>query len=228
MPWTAPKSLSVDEVYAVTAYLLNMGGVLPDDFVMSDRNIAEVQARMPNRNGMTTSHGLWPGKGMGNERPDVKVAACMKNCATEPKLASFLPDFARNAHGNLAEQNRAFGAQRGANTDQPPPATRAAAAVAAAAVTNAPAAPAAGADAVAALTRNGCTACHGLDSKIVGPAFSEVARKYSSRADAATYLAGRIKGGGQGVWGAIPMPAQALPESEARMLAEWLAKGAPR
>jgi S-disulfanyl-L-cysteine oxidoreductase SoxD len=68
-----------DEVYAVTAYLLNLGGVLPDDFVLSDANIAEVQARMPNRNGMTTDHGLWPGKGMGNGgKPDVKAVACMK------------------------------------------------------------------------------------------------------------------------------------------------------
>ena len=47
MPWTAPKSLSTDEVYAVTAYLLNMGGIVPDDFTLSDRNIAEVQQRCP-------------------------------------------------------------------------------------------------------------------------------------------------------------------------------------
>ena len=38
MPWNAPKSLSVDEVYAVTAYLLNMGEVLPESFVLSDKN----------------------------------------------------------------------------------------------------------------------------------------------------------------------------------------------
>ena len=36
MPWSAPKSLSPDEVYAVTAYMLNLGGVVPDDFVLSD------------------------------------------------------------------------------------------------------------------------------------------------------------------------------------------------
>ncbi|MCV4754288.1 hypothetical protein OFC37_33005, partial [Escherichia coli] len=62
MPWTAPKSLSVEEVYAVTAYILHLGGVVPEDFVLSDRNIAEVQARLPNRNGMQTQHGMWPGK----------------------------------------------------------------------------------------------------------------------------------------------------------------------
>ncbi|MFM2428055.1 MAG: hypothetical protein RL707_1882 [Pseudomonadota bacterium] len=52
MPWTAPKSLSPDEVYAVTAYLLSLANVVPDNFVLSDKNIAEVQQRMPNRNGM--------------------------------------------------------------------------------------------------------------------------------------------------------------------------------
>ncbi len=229
MPWTAPKTLTTEEVYAVTAYLLNMGGILPDDFVMSDKNIAEVQARLPNRNGMTSEHGLWPGKSLGNGgKPDVKAVACMNNCATEPKLASFLPDFARNAHGNLAEQNRLIGAQRGANTEQPAPATPAAAAAALAAVAAAPVAPAGGALAVAALNKNGCMACHGMDSKIVGPGFTEVAKKYSGRADASAYLAGKIKNGGQGAWGAIPMPAQALSEADAKMLAEWLAQGAPR
>jgi len=121
MPWNAPKSLSVDEVYAVTAYLLNLGGVLPDDFRLSDRSIADVQARLPNRNGMTTDHGLWPGKDIGNGgQPDVQAAACVKDCGGEPRLSSFLPEFARNAYGNLAEQNRLVGAQRGADTTRPP------------------------------------------------------------------------------------------------------------
>src|SRR5688572_12376343 len=44
MPWNAPKSLSTDEVYAVTAYVLNLGGVVADDFTLTDRNIAAVQA----------------------------------------------------------------------------------------------------------------------------------------------------------------------------------------
>ena len=48
MPWNAPKSLSTEEVYAVTAYLLNLGGVLADDFVLSDKNIAQVVRRMSN------------------------------------------------------------------------------------------------------------------------------------------------------------------------------------
>jgi pyrimidine operon attenuation protein/uracil phosphoribosyltransferase len=52
MPWNAPKSLSTDEVYGVLAYILNLAEVVPADFTLSDQNIAEVQKRMPNRNGM--------------------------------------------------------------------------------------------------------------------------------------------------------------------------------
>ena len=59
MPWNAPKSLTTDEVYAVVAYLLNLAYVVDYDFVLSDQNIAQVQQRMPNRNGMTRDHGLW-------------------------------------------------------------------------------------------------------------------------------------------------------------------------
>lgn len=65
MPWTQPKSLSVEEVYGVTAYILNMGSIVPDNFVLSDRNIAEVQQLLPNRNGKTTAHAMWPGAGFG-------------------------------------------------------------------------------------------------------------------------------------------------------------------
>jgi cytochrome c len=65
MPWNAPKSLSTEEVYAVTAYLLNLGGVVPESFTLSDTNIAEVQRKLPNRNGMTTRHALWPGNEFG-------------------------------------------------------------------------------------------------------------------------------------------------------------------
>ncbi len=120
MPWTQPKSLTTEEVYAVTAFMLNLTGVVPDNFTLSDKNIADVQARMPNRNGMTTQHAMWPGNEFkGSKVPDVKNTVCMKNCAAQPKVASLLPDFVRNDHGNLAEQNRLFGPQRGADTTRP-------------------------------------------------------------------------------------------------------------
>jgi cytochrome c len=220
MPWTAPKSLSTEEVYAVTAYILNLAGVLPDDYVLSDKNIAQVQALIPNRLGMTTQHAMWPGRELGGTtKPDVQGSSCMKNCEPEPKVASFLPDFARNAHGNLAEQNRLVGPQRGADTTRPSGAPRAASAplvggVAAASPVN------------GLLQRNGCVACHAQDSKLVGPAFAEVARKHGGRADAVSYLTGKIKGGGSGAWGAIPMPPQPLSDSDAQTIAQWLAGGA--
>ena len=231
MPWAQPKSLSTEEVYAVTAYLLNLGGVVPDSFTLSDANIADVQKLLPNRNGATTDHGLWPGKGIGNGgKPDVKAVACMKDCAPEPKVASFLPDFARNTHGNLAEQQRAVGPQRGADTSKPLAATPGAAAAAAASAATAPKAAATadslGAAAVALAQQHTCTACHGAETRIVGPGFKEIAIKYAGRTDAEAYLAAKIKAGGHGVWGAIPMPAQTLPEADAKTLANWLAAGA--
>ena len=238
MPWTAPKSLSTDEVYGVTAYLLNLGGIVADNFVLSDTSIAEVQKRLPNRNGATLDHGLWPGNAPGNRsKPDVKAVACMKGCATDVKVASLLPDFARNNHGNLAEQQRQVGPQRGADTSQPPESTLAAATAATLAAPNAQ--PDAQPDvqpslqhiglrtaALALLQKNSCTACHGVDNKIVGPGFREIAGKYAARTDVEAYLAGKIKSGGQGVWGAMPMPAQALSEGDARLIAQWLASGA--
>jgi hypothetical protein len=120
MPWTQPKSLKPDEVYGVLAFLLNLGGIVPDDFTLSDKNIAQVQAKMPNRNGATTRHALWPTTELGGvTSPDIKAVACMNNCVPEVKVSSFLPDFARNAHGNLSEQNRPVGSQKGVDTSKP-------------------------------------------------------------------------------------------------------------
>ena len=220
MPWNAPKSLSADEVYAETAFMLNLGGVVPDNFILSDRNMAQTQALLPNRNGMTTDHGLWPGRSLGNGgKPDVKGVACMKNCATEAKVASYLPDFARDAHGNLAEQNRLVGAQRGADTSRASGSTT-------------PAAPAAGdpkaAAAVALARKHNCLTCHGLDNKVVGPGLTDIAKKYAGRSDAFAYMLQKIQAGGSGVWGAIPMPAQTLPGEDAKAIAQWLADGAKK
>ena len=221
MPWTQPKSLSTEEVYAVTAYLLNMGGIVPDNFVLTDSTIAQAQGLLPNRNGMSTDHGLWPGKGLGNGgKPDLKPVACMANCATEPKVGSFLPDFARNSHGNLAEQQRVVGPRRGADTGRP------ADAGAAAAVVATPRALADGAAGLALAQKHGCTACHGARTKIVGPGFAEVATRYAGRNDTESYLAAKIQSGGQGNWGAVTMPAQALPEADTAAIAKWLATGA--
>ena len=226
MPWTSPKSLKPDEVYAVTAYLLSLAYVVPDNFVLSDKNIAEVQQRMPNRNGMTTQHNMWPGKEFnGTRKPDTSNVACMKNCVPEIKVASMLPDYARNAHGNLAEQNRLVGQQHGADTTRP----EGKAVGAAASVANTPPAAkpvAKPADpALALLSKHNCTACHAQDRKVVGPSFNEIAKKHAGKTD---YLAGKIKSGGQGVWGAVPMPPQTAPDADIKTMAGWLAAGAAK
>lgn len=219
MPWNAPKSLAVDEVYAVTAFMLNLGGVVPDDYVLSDRTMADAQARLPNRLGKSTDHGLWPGKGLGNGgKPDVRAAACMRNCDSDTRVASMLPEHARNAHGNLAEQNRLVGAQRGVDT------TRAAGAPVAVAAQASPAAVSGSPSAL--LARHTCSACHGVDSKLVGPSFKDIAGKQAGRPDALAYLQGKIRSGGVGVWGQVPMPPQTLPEDDARTIARWIADGA--
>jgi len=216
MPWNAPKSLSADEVYAVTAYMLNLADVVDDRFVLSDANIRQVQERLPNRKGMTTAHALWGGTELGGTRaPDVKAALCMKDCG-DAKVTSQLPDHARDAHGNLAEQNRLVGAQHGLDTR---PAT-----VAAARAAGAPGAPAPVA-ASALVQKNNCFACHSADARLVGPSWQDIAKRHAGKSD---YLAGKILSGGSGTWGAIPMPPQQIAEAEARAIANWLAGGAPR
>lgn len=220
MPWNNPKTLKPDEVYGVTAYLLSLAEIVPADFTLSDKNIAEVQKRMPNRNGMVFHEPLWKVNGKG----DVKNVACMKNCEVDPKVHSSLPGFARDAHGNILEQNRVIGPVRGADTTQPPP--KGMVSAGAATVAAAPAADK-GTHVTALLNANGCTACHGIKNKIVGPGFNEVVAKHKGKADLEAYLVGKIKGGGSGVYGAIPMPPQdQLKDADAKAIAQWIAAGA--
>ena len=54
--------------------------------------------------------------------------------------------------------------------------------------------------------KDGCVACHAVDKKVIGPAFVDVAAKYKGDAKAPTLLAKKIKEGGSGVWGQVPMP----------------------
>jgi cytochrome c len=199
MPWNAPKSLTTDEVYAVVAYLLNLGDVLPGDFVLSDRNIAEVQARLPNRNGMTRNHGLWEVKG----KPDVVNIACMKDCATDVKVASVLPEEARDSHGDLAQQNREVGSARvKAKAESAQPAAMQPAELA---------------------RRKACLSCHGLDNRIVGPAFRDVAKRYKGQDGVEAKLVEKLRQGGSGSWGPLPMPPNPdLAAADASTLVRWV------
>jgi cytochrome c551/c552/cytochrome c553 len=219
MPWTAPKSLTTDEVYAVTAYILNMGEILPDDFVLSDKTIAQAQQRMPNRNGMSTRHGMWDVRGKG----DVASVACMKNCPVDEKIRSSLPEASRNAHGNLALQNRTFGAVRGVDTSKPASAARIGAAANAAPA----AAPAKASAGLALMQQNACIACHAVTTKVMGPSFVQVGDKYRADPTAAGKLFEKVKNGSNGAWGAIPMPPQGhVKDDDIKALVQWILAGA--
>ncbi len=78
------------------------------------------------------------------------------------------------------------------------------------------------ADAEALAKAKGCYACHAENAKKVGPSYKDVAKKYAGKADAVDYLAGKIKKGGVGVWGNVPMPSQNVTDEESKKLAEWV------
>ena len=68
-----------------------------------------------------------------------------------------------------------------------------------------------------------CMACHAVDKKLVGPSYKDVAAKYAGQKDAVDKLAAKIVKGGSGVWGPVPMPANAqVNEAEAKKLAAWV------
>ena len=67
MPMDHPQSLTTNEVYAVSAYLLYLNGIIPDNAIMDQNTLARVQ--MPNRNGFIV-----------DDRPDTKAVRCMTNC----------------------------------------------------------------------------------------------------------------------------------------------------
>jgi cytochrome c len=68
-----------------------------------------------------------------------------------------------------------------------------------------------------------CLACHAVDKKLVGPAYKDVAAKYASDKDAVAKLAKKVREGGVGVWGQVPMPANPqVNEAEATSLVKWV------
>ena len=234
MPWNAPRSLTADDTYAVLAYMLNLAEILPDDFELSNKNMAEVQQLMPNRNGMTREHGMW----RIDDAPDVKAVACMSNCVETVKITSSLPDYARNAHENLAEQNRGYGPFRGVDTTRPPVAKLPGSdlgRLAQAGLTTAGTASSATASPPSSATsaklipaadlfkKQNCFACHAANSKLVGPSLAEIAIKYKNQPTSEAMLTEKVIKGGAGVWGAIPMPAQnQLSTADSQALVKWI------
>ncbi|HSC24236.1 MAG TPA: c-type cytochrome, partial [Casimicrobiaceae bacterium] len=80
--------------------------------------------------------------------------------------------------------------------------------------------PASAEDQLALAQKSGCTACHSVDKKIVGPAYKEVANKYRNDSGAAAKLVEKVKKGGSGVWGQIPMPPNSPQVSDADIQAD--------
>ena len=72
------------------------------------------------------------------------------------------------------------------------------------------------------LTKYNCQACHTVDKKLVGPSYKEVAAKYAGDASEPAKLEQKIKNGGSGVWGAIPMPPNNVPDADLKTLVEWI------
>jgi len=76
---------------------------------------------------------------------------------------------------------------------------------------------------LALATSKNCMACHAVEKKLVGPSYKDVAKRYAGDAKAADMLAAKIIKGGSGVWGPVPMPANAqVNEADSKKLAAWV------
>jgi len=75
----------------------------------------------------------------------------------------------------------------------------------------------------ALLKKYNCTACHAIDRKLVGPAYKDVAKKYRGQKDAAAMLARKVKNGGKGAWGQVPMPPNpAVPDADLKKMLSFI------
>lgn len=77
------------------------------------------------------------------------------------------------------------------------------------------------------MERSGCIGCHRVDQKLIGPAFTEVAARYRSESEAVSYLILKIREGGEGVWGDIPMQPNSIEkisDADLKLVVEWILK----
>jgi cytochrome c len=76
---------------------------------------------------------------------------------------------------------------------------------------------------------NACMGCHAVDRKLVGPSFQQIAAKYKGDAQAPAKLVLKVKGGGSGVWGVIPMPSHpSMSDTDIQKVVGWVLAGAPQ
>jgi S-disulfanyl-L-cysteine oxidoreductase SoxD len=201
MPFTSSKMLTPSEVYAVSAYILNLNDIIPADATLDRESLPKV--KMPNRDGYTTDHGFMRVDG----KPDTNNTACMKDCETDVKVNSELPaGFTQQFYGDVSTNFRDYRTET----------------VAARIAAAAPAAASAW-KGEASIEKHLCTVCHAVDRKLVGPSYREVAARYGKQADAVAYLTRKLKEGSAGVWGVVPMPAQTMvPDDEIQRLVNWI------
>ncbi|HPB91900.1 MAG TPA: c-type cytochrome [Methylophilus sp.] len=79
-------------------------------------------------------------------------------------------------------------------------------------------------DAKALAQKSGCLACHGIDNKVMGPSYKDVAAKYKGQAGAEAKLVEKVKKGGSGVWGPMPMPANSpqVKDEDIKTIVKWV------
>jgi cytochrome c len=80
------------------------------------------------------------------------------------------------------------------------------------------------ADASALAQKSGCLGCHAVDHKVLGPAYKDVAAKYKGDKGAEAKLIAKVKAGGSGVWGNIPMPANSpqVKDEDIKTIVQWV------
>jgi cytochrome c len=75
----------------------------------------------------------------------------------------------------------------------------------------------------ALLKKYNCLACHAINKKVVGPAYRDVAKKYKGQKDVAAKLVQKVKKGGSGVWGPVPMPPNpAVPDADLKKMVDYI------
>ena len=225
MPWNQPKSLTTDDVYAVVAYILNMGGVVPSDYVLSDKKYQATQNRA-----CPTATARRASTACGSRAPNPDAGLCLHDqLRATVTVTSHLPDYAHATPMATLRCRIALGGVRGAEKTG-------------AGATNLRGArcpqqgaplPAGGGvrpDEDGAGPR--LPACHGIGNKIVGPWHCLMCTRNTPRngdRDAIRLLTVRIKIWRFRAWEAPRcQPQDHVPDAEIHAIAEWIAAGCSR
>lgn len=76
-------------------------------------------------------------------------------------------------------------------------------------------------------SKNACMGCHAIERKVVGPSYKDIAAKYKGQPDAVDKLVKKVRVGGGGVWGAVPMPGNSrISDADSKTVIVWILDGA--